>query len=100
VATVAQLREAGADPLHGGDAAIRRGQRVEAQNALSRAWDRDNERPGPTVFAAEILPRLAGISLGDLEAATGLSRGYCSLIRRGLKTPHPRHWNALRHAAR
>jgi CRISPR-associated protein Cas1 len=96
VATVAELRKTGADPLHGGEAAQRRGRQVEAQNALSRAWDRDNERPDPSVFAGEILPHLADISLGDLQAATGLSLGYCSLIRRGLKTPHPRHWEALR----
>jgi len=30
-----------------------------------------------------------------MVAATGLSVDYCSKIRRGLKTPHPRHWEAL-----
>lgn len=27
--------------------------------------------------------------------ATALSLRYCSLIRRGLQVPHPRHWGAL-----
>jgi hypothetical protein len=27
---------------------------------------------------------------------TGLSRTYCGMIRRGVRVPHPRHWEALR----
>jgi hypothetical protein len=30
-----------------------------------------------------------------LRAATGLSLRYVSLIRRGERTPHPRHWQAF-----
>jgi hypothetical protein len=28
--------------------------------------------------------------------ATGLTRAYCSRIRKGELVPHPRHWDALR----
>lgn len=28
-------------------------------------------------------------------AATGLTNASCSLIRRGLTVPHPRHWEAM-----
>jgi hypothetical protein len=31
--------------------------------------------------------------------SSGLSLRYCSQIRRGERTPHRRHWEALRHAA-
>jgi hypothetical protein len=31
-----------------------------------------------------------------LLRATGLSRTYCGMIRRGVQIPHPRHWEALR----
>ena len=27
--------------------------------------------------------------------ATGLSKGYCSFIKRGIKIPHERHWPSL-----
>jgi hypothetical protein len=30
-----------------------------------------------------------------MAKATGLSEGYCSLVRRGLKVPHRRHWAVL-----
>jgi hypothetical protein len=39
-------------------------------------------------------------SIADLVAASGLSAHYCSLIRLGKRTPHPRHWEALERYAR
>jgi hypothetical protein len=54
------------------------------------------ERPDPASFASEILPVLRQHSIGELVTATGLSAHYCSLIRLGKKTPHPRHWYAFR----
>jgi hypothetical protein len=39
------------------------------------------------------------ISLSRLLRATGLSLRYVSLIRRGERTPHPRHWQAFMGAA-
>jgi hypothetical protein len=47
------------------------------------------------VFRSEILPGLQGLPLSTLVVATGLSQQYCSLIRRGLKVLHARHWDAL-----
>jgi hypothetical protein len=49
-------------------------------------------------FAREILPAIQQLPLSDLVCATGLTHGYLSQIRRALKTPHPRHWAALRNA--
>ena len=48
------------------------------------------------MFVSEILPGLQQISLKEMKAATGLSLDYCSKIKRGLKTPHERHWPELR----
>jgi hypothetical protein len=61
-----------------------------------RAWDKEHEQPDPGVFAREILPGLQGIPLRRLAEATGLSIQHCGLIRRGLRVPHPRHWESLR----
>jgi hypothetical protein len=61
-----------------------------------REWD---ERHGKLVdlsaFEREILPRIQGVPLSRLQQATGLSLRYVSLIRRGERTPHPRHWQAF-----
>jgi hypothetical protein len=46
-------------------------------------------------FAREVLPSLAAASVNALSTATSLSKTYCSFIKRGLRVPHPRHWDAL-----
>ena len=46
-------------------------------------------------FQERIQPRLSVIPLVELMRATGLSKAQCSMIRRGLRAPHPKHWAAL-----
>jgi hypothetical protein len=59
-------------------------------------WNKRGEEPVDVdVFAREILPGIQGIPLRQLAEATGLSVGYCALIRRGERVPHPRHWHSL-----
>ena len=41
-------------------------------------------------------PKLKTVSLLVTMRATGLSRTYCGMIRRGVRVPHPRHWEAFR----
>lgn len=94
---LAQLRQNGQDPAHGGHAAIIRGSKNATHQAAVRDWT--GERPDPEIFHAEILPGLRDLTIHDLVAATGLSEHYCSLIRLGKKTPHARHWDALRAVA-
>jgi CRISPR-associated protein Cas1 len=91
---LAVLRAEQRDPGHGGHAAELRGSKNAAHQRAIRAWVGD--RPDPQLFSEEILPHLRRISLAKLVDATGLSRHYCSLIRLGKRTPHPRHWGALR----
>ena len=43
----------------------------------------------------EIRPKLKTVSLLETMQATGLSRTHCGMIRRGVRIPHPRHWEAL-----
>ena len=94
---LAKLREEGEDPAHGGEAGTRRAAKISVENRKSGQWNRDNQaRPDPAVFAIEILPGLQGFTLKEIKAVTGLSLDYCSKIKRGLKVPHPRHWQLLR----
>jgi hypothetical protein len=92
---LAKLRRAGTDPAHGATAGQRRAEtmrRHHRQAAESRA------PADPDLFAREILPALREVPLKRLAAVTGLSLRYVSLIRRGERVPHPRHWTSLRSA--
>ncbi len=97
---LAELRRSDRDPAHGGHAAVRRGAKNAAHQRALREWEsRDDEKPSPERFIAEILPLLRNVSSRELMAASGLSEHYCSLIRLGKRVPHPRHWGKLRVAA-
>ena len=90
-----QLREAGTDPAHGGNAAKKRGRANSQHQQAVHEWNTLNEDVPKTRFTEQILPLLQDVPLSEMVQATGLSKGYCSFIKRGLKTPHERHWSAL-----
>jgi hypothetical protein len=95
---LAEHRHAGNDPSHGGDAGKRRGVKTAQRKRELAAWEAEhgNAHTDSLMFTAEILPHLQQVSLGTMAKATGLSMQYCSLIRRGQKFPHRRHWDALK----
>jgi len=92
-----EQREQGIDPSHGGSAAARRSASQAQRHVELRDWQAsDGDLPAdPEWFRREILPQLHDVSLTVLARATGLTPGYLSQVRRGLKTPHPRHWAKL-----
>ncbi len=94
-AYLAQARTEGNDPAHGGAAAIKRGAANKRRQREIQHWESVNERPPPETFNREILAGLHAVSAGDMSRATGLSRPYCSLIKRGGYVPHPKHWDVL-----
>jgi hypothetical protein len=49
----------------------------------------------PSAFRRLVLPKIQSISSSQLAAATGLSPGYCALVRRGERVPAPHHWAAF-----
>jgi hypothetical protein len=60
-------------------------------------WNAQN--PDQTVdeewFKTTVIPVLQTMTLSQISEETGLSQQYCSLIKRGLKIPHPRHSQAF-----
>lgn len=86
------------DPSHTGEAAEKRRSVMKQRRQEELAWDAAHPdiKVYEAEFAKEILPGLRGLSLTRIAAATGLSQQYCSLIRRGLKVPHARHWTSFR----
>jgi CRISPR-associated endonuclease Cas1 len=96
LAAIKARRDAGDDPTHGGTAAQKRAVKNRARKAAEQAWEARHDKPDPAIFLTEILPAIQAIPTSRLEQATGLSRRYIAMIRRGEHTPHPRHWPALR----
>lgn len=97
---LAHLRDQGQDPAHGGPAAQKRGRRVTQQIQAREAWKSAHQpEHDAQAFKREILPRLRDVPLSTMARLTGFSLGYCSFIRRGVRIPHPRHWETLRHLA-
>jgi len=95
-AALAAQREDGNDPAHGGAAGEARGQRNAAHVVAVALWEREETKePDSEHFSRDILPMLQTVPLRAMAHATGLTEGYCSFIRRGLKVPHRRHWTAL-----
>jgi CRISPR-associated protein Cas1 len=100
LAVIEHRKTQGADPTHGATAAGRRAATNVIRKREVREWD---EQHGKLVdlsaFERDILPLIQGVPLSRLQKATGLSLRYVSLIRRGERTPHPRHWQAFITAA-
>lgn len=96
---LARLRARGTDPAHGGQAAKQRSETMRRHNYERRQWTASRaESADIDLFARDILPAIQGIPLRRLAELTGLSVGYCALIRRGERVPHPRHWTGFRDA--
>jgi len=94
------MRRDGKDPMSRPEPKKRLGQANTRRREEAAAWDAAHARPDPEIFRREILPGLADVPLGAMMRATGLSKRYVWLIRRGGYVPHPRHWEALLEVAR
>jgi hypothetical protein len=46
-------------------------------------------------YKREILPRLERLTVKAIRLRLDVSHPYATLVKRGLKIPHPRHWMAL-----
>jgi hypothetical protein len=90
------MKADGADPTHGAVTAARRAEANVTRKREARHWDETHGKlVDLSAFQRDILPLIREIPLSRLQRATGLSLRYVSLIRRGERVPHPRHWQRL-----
>jgi hypothetical protein len=75
---------------------IRFGKNWQGANKLPELDEGHGKLVDLSAFQRDILPLIQGVPLSRLQR---LSLRYVSLIRRGERTPHPRHWDALLAAA-
>lgn len=74
--------------------AAKKRQATKPNRARPRAeWDSLglDEEAERARYLTVILPGLARVSAGQIAEATGLSLRYASLVKRGLRVPHPVH---------
>lgn len=91
-----ELRMRGQDPAASDRAKAKLRDSQRKRRAEESAWDRANPQVvDPAVFRRDVLPLIQGVPVRRLAALTGLSVGHCALVRRGLRTPHPRWWDVL-----
>jgi hypothetical protein len=96
-----ERKRCGHDPTHGDRATERRAATNVRREDEVREWDDQfGKLTDLSAFAREVLPLIQDIPLSRLQQATGLSLRYVSLIRRGERIPHPRHWDAFRSSAK
>jgi hypothetical protein len=89
-------RTTGRHPSQGSDVRERISETQRARWAARVSRGSGNGFTGrPSEFRRLVLPRLNGLSPSFLAAATGLSPGYCALIRDGKRVPSVEHWAAF-----
>lgn len=98
-AKLQELRAKGIDPSTSPEANAKRSESMTRRRKERELWEQQNPQAfvDPDWFKHELVPALESFTLGEIAEATGLSRQYCSFIRRGLKVPHPRHLESFRH---
>lgn len=97
VAKLSKLRAEGADPSHGGEARRKRSLSNKRRAKERAEWAKEGRdlETEKNRFLKDILPDMKDVPLGRIMKATGFSRRYASLVRRGLYVPHPVHYERL-----
>jgi CRISPR-associated endonuclease Cas1 len=82
---------------HGPVAEARRSKTQSRQRAAIKRWQPSKQPAWLTqdMLNDRILPSLRKIEVPIIAAALRVSQPYATAIRRGTRTPHPRHWGVL-----
>jgi CRISPR-associated protein Cas1 len=82
---------------HSSEAEAKRGEGRRRHAAAIRAWRSSNRTDwlNEKMYAKEIQPKLANVTVPAIRAALGVSKSYATNIRSGKRLPHPRHWQTL-----
>jgi len=91
---VAELRKSGRDPTNTPEARRKRSASMRVAARANRDWVGDGSTDAID-YERDILPYLPAIPLRTLSKITGISGSHASLIRRGKKRAHRRHWAML-----
>jgi hypothetical protein len=82
---------------HSPTVGARRSATLMKQVDALRKWN-PSKLPGwldEDFYRREILPSLSKFNVKSIRKATDVSHPYATLVRRGDRMPHPRHWLTL-----
>lgn len=92
-----QQAKLGRIATHSQEAEARRSATQARQAEALRNWN-PSELPSwldEEFYRREILPRLSEFTVKKIRVAIDVSHPYATLIKRGDRIPHPRHWMRL-----
>jgi CRISPR-associated endonuclease Cas1 len=94
---MAKISVAGREKTLGPRAQSFRAETQRRHAAAQRAWDPASHPAwlDENAYRTKIQPRLMDISTSRIATTLGVSWAYASVVRKGQKIPHPRHWLTL-----
>src|SRR6185437_5379099 len=98
VISTAKMREvsaAGRIAAQSAEAQASRAETLRRNATARREWKNERQSVSEEAYKRDILPRLPKLSISSIATALSVSLSYAADIRRGRRTPHPRHWGAL-----
>ncbi len=98
VISAANMREvsvAGRIAAQSAEAQASRAETLRRNASAQRAWKNKGESVSDELYRRNIQPRLPKLSISSIATALSVSLSYAADIRRGRRTPHPRHWETL-----
>ena len=94
---MAHVSRLGRMACHSPEAQARRSS-TQQRNATARWRWTGKGKPAcldKNFYLSNVSPKLEEVTLGMIAETLGVSKAYASEIKRGKRTPHPRHWCKL-----
>lgn len=90
-----KINEAGRALGQSPEAQARRAEKLRHNATAQREWKNKGESVSKKAYQQDILPRLSKLTISSIATALSVSLPYAADIRKGRRTPHPRHWGTL-----
>ena len=98
VISTAKMREvskAGRAAAQSPESQASRAETLRRNANAQREWKKKGKSVSEEAYVRDILPRLPKLSISSIGTALSVSLSYAADIRKGRRTPHPRHWETL-----
>lgn len=94
-AKMREISEAGRAAAQSAEAQASRAETLRRNANAQREWKKNGESASEEAYERDILPRLTTLTISSIATALSVSLSYAADIRKGRRTPHPRHWETL-----
>jgi ribosomal protein L37E len=94
-AKMREVSKAGRAAAQSREAQASRAETLRRNASAQREWKNKGELVSEQAYEGDILPRIPKLSISSIATALSVSLSYAADIRKGRRTPHPRHWETL-----